>query len=105
MDLSKKINYENRKRIEVILLSRNTSDTGLRIRNSIELVKNRKEETTTEMDIVTTMPKESGGGPSRVDYYTEPRDAGLLEVADVSSPRVQDDGEGSRGVSMQLMGC
>ena len=63
------------------------------------------EETTTEMDIVTTMPKESGGGPSRVDYYTEPRDAGLLEVADVSSPRVQDDGEGSRGVSMQLMGC
>ena len=28
--------YENRKRIEVILLSRNTSDTGLRIRNSIE---------------------------------------------------------------------
>jgi len=28
--------YENRQRIEVILLSRNTSDTGLRIRNSIE---------------------------------------------------------------------
>ena len=28
--------YENNDRIEVILLSRNTSDTGLRIRNSIE---------------------------------------------------------------------
>jgi len=28
--------YEDRQRIEVILLSRNTSDTGLRIRNSIE---------------------------------------------------------------------
>ena len=28
--------YENEDRIEVILLSRNTSDTGLRIRNSIE---------------------------------------------------------------------
>ena len=28
--------YENSDRVEVILLSRNTSDTGLRIRNSIE---------------------------------------------------------------------
>ena len=28
--------YENKDRVEVILLSRNTSDTGLRIRNSIE---------------------------------------------------------------------
>ena len=28
--------YKNKERIEVILLSRNTSDTGLRIRNSIE---------------------------------------------------------------------
>ena len=28
--------YKDRERIEVILLSRNTSDTGLRIRNSIE---------------------------------------------------------------------
>ena len=28
--------YKDEKRIEVILLSRNTSDTGLRIRNSIE---------------------------------------------------------------------
>ena len=28
--------FKNKKRIEVILLSRNTSDTGLRIRNSIE---------------------------------------------------------------------
>ena len=28
--------YNNDKRIEVILLSRNSSDTGLRIRNSIE---------------------------------------------------------------------
>lgn len=73
---------------------------------AVALPKPAPAEETTETDIVTTMPHDSGGGPSRVDYYTEPKDAGLLEIADVSSPRTgADDGEGTGTVSMQLMGC
>jgi len=58
---------------------------------------------------VTTLTKDSGGGPSRVDY-TDPKDSGLLHdddvsISSVSSPTGGGAESGDPGCSMQILGC
>jgi hypothetical protein len=57
---------------------------------------------------VTTLTKDSGGGPSRVDY-TDPKDSGLLHDDELSVSSVSTPTGGSEsadpGCSMQILGC